>query len=353
MRRRVELGGTMVSIVYSEPRSEGWLRDQRFDLVFIVGLTVLGVAAGAAVTVDPRLLLPILLADLWLLGYHHVISTYTRLCFDRDSLRRYNFLIFGLPFVVAALSFGAVFAVSGIWIIVSVYFYWQWFHYTRQSWGIAQAYRRKTGFNLPQPSAFDTVLFYALPVAGVISRSAEDVETFLGMPIRMVPVPPEVARLAIIVAVAFFAIWAVRTAMQWRRGETSAPYVLYQLSHHTMFFTAYILFTDITVGWLAINIWHNAQYVLFVWLFNNRRFAAGVSDKARLLSRLSQNGRIVWYLGFCLLVSTAVYWTIGNVLPLIIAMPVFLVYHIINFHHYVVDAVIWRSTQIKQAMQSV
>jgi hypothetical protein len=343
----------MVSIVYSEPRSEGWLRDQRFDLIFIVGLTALGIAAGVAATMNPRLLLPILLADLWLLGYHHVISTFTRLCFDRDSLRRYNFLIFGLPFVVTTLCLCAVLITSDIWIIVSVYFYWQWFHYARQSWGIAQAYRRKTGHSLPQPSLFDTVLFYALPVAGVISRSAESVDTFLSMPIRMVPVPAEPARLAIIIAVALFIVWAIRTALQWRRGQTSAPYVLYQLSHHGMFFTAYILFTDITVGWLAINIWHNAQYVLFVWLFNNRRFAAGVSDKARLLSRLSQNGRLFWYLGFCLLVSTVVYWTIGNVLPLIIAMPVFIVYHIINFHHYVVDAVVWRNAQIKHAMQSV
>ncbi|NJR71545.1 MAG: alpha/beta fold hydrolase, partial [Synechococcales cyanobacterium CRU_2_2] len=31
----------------------------------------------------------------------------------------------------------------GLWSIVTLYLYWQWFHYTRQSWGISQVYRRK------------------------------------------------------------------------------------------------------------------------------------------------------------------------------------------------------------------
>jgi hypothetical protein len=342
----------MTADVYAGQQAAGWLKDQRFDLIFIAGITGLALAAGAAAIVDPQLLMPILLADLWLLGYHHVVSTYTRLCFDRESLRRYGFLVFGLPFVVAAASLAAAVAISGIWIIVSVYFYWQWFHYARQSWGIAQAYRRKSARALPPPGRLDTILFYALPVAGVLNRSASDVETFLGMPIRWVPVPPAFATAAIAVALVLVAVWIGRTVQQYRRGEASMPYILYQLSHHLIFCTAYLLVPDITVGWLIVNIWHNAQYVLFVWLFNNRRFAAGISPKAPLLSRLSQDGKIVWYLVFCLAISTAVYWTIGNVLPLVMALPVFIIYQIINFHHYVVDAIVWRSAQVKLALQS-
>lgn len=345
----------MAAVVYDEPRSSGWLRDQRFDLIFIVGLTGLALAAGAAVLFEPRLLVPILLADLWLLGYHHVISTFTRLCFDKDSLRRYGFLVFGLPFVVAAASFGAVYAISGMWIIVSVYFYWQWFHYTRQSWGISQAYRRKTGRDLPPPTLLDQMVFWAYPVAGVLNRSAADVDSFIGMPIRMIPVPDVVSDVALFVAGALVVAWAVQVALQYRRNglPLSVPFLLYQVSHHVIFLVAYVLITDITVGWLVINIWHNAQYVLFVWMFNNRRFSAGASAKAPLLSRLSQDGRIVWYLGFCLLLSTTIYWMLANVAPLFLALPVFLIYHVINFHHYVVDAIIWRSAHVKSALQAV
>lgn len=342
----------MAAVIYDEPRVGGWLKDQRFDLVFIVGLTGLALACGLAVLAEPRLLMPILLADLWLLGYHHVIATYTRLCFDKDSRRRYGFLLVGLPFMVAAGCVAAIEAASGLWIIVSIYFYWQWFHYARQSWGVAQSYRRKSGREVPPASLLDQVMFYALPVAGVIHRSAQDGETFLGMPIRMIPLPGELATAAMALAVLLVAGWIGQILWQYRRGQLPLPYLLYLASHHLIFCVAYIAVSDITVGWLIVNIWHNAQYVLFVWLFNNRRFATGVSAKAPLLSKLSQDGKIAWYLGFCLVLSTAVYLTLANVLPLILVIPIFIVYHIINFHHYVVDAVIWRSAQIKRTLQS-
>lgn len=38
---------------------------------------------------------------------------------------------------------------------------------------------------------------------------------------------------------------------------------------------------------------------------------------------------------------------------LFLALPVFLIYHVINFHHYVVDAIIWRSAHVKSALQAV
>jgi hypothetical protein len=59
-----------------------------------------------------------------------------------------------------------------------------------------------------------------------------------------------------------------------------------------------------------------------------------------------------WYLGVCLVLSSAVYGGLA-LLPLIMGLPVFLVYQVINFHHYVVDAVIWRREQVQLAMRDV
>lgn len=342
----------MASRIDGEMLSSGWLRDQRFDLTFTVGLPALALASGAVVLLNPALLMPVLLADLWLLGYHHVVSTFTRLCFDRDSLRRYRFLVFGLPPLVAIGCFVAVAAASGVWILVSVYFYWQWFHYTRQSWGIAQGYRRKAGIE-SQPGMLDTVMFYALPVAGIVTRSAQEPETFLSMPIRFIPVSETVASGAILLASVLVALWIHQTIRRFRNGQIGLPYLLYLISHHVIFATAYLVIPDVTVGWLVVNIWHNGQYILFVWMFNNRRFSAGISPRARLLSWLSQDERMWGYMAACVLLSTVVYWTIGNVLPLAFAMPLFIVYQIINFHHYVVDAVIWRRRHLRDALQAI
>lgn len=342
----------MSAITYNSASPVGWLRSRQFDMSFLMGLPLLALGSGAAVMLDPRLLVPVLLADLWLLGYHHVISTFTRLCFDAASLNRYRFLVFALPPIVAAGCMAAVLAASDLWILVSVYFYWQWFHYTRQSWGIAQAYRRKAG-DAPPPSLFDSLVFYAIPVAGVLVRSAQSPDTFLMLPVRMIPVPQPLAEALALVALALVAVWWAWALLQVRGGRLSAPYLIYLVSHHAIFAAAYLLIRDLTVGWLVINIWHNGQYVLFVWLFNNRRFAAGPSRHARLLSWLSQNGRVFWYLGFCLVLSTAVYGLLGNLLPLVMVMPVFILYQVINFHHYVVDAVIWRREHVRMAMQNV
>jgi hypothetical protein len=54
-----------------------WLRSARFDLFFVVGIPAISLGTALIVIWRPSLFWPILFVDLWLLGYHHVISTYT------------------------------------------------------------------------------------------------------------------------------------------------------------------------------------------------------------------------------------------------------------------------------------
>src|SRR3546814_15379695 len=98
------------------------LRGPFFDSGFFVGIAVVAVAAGLAVTAQPDLFWPILALDLWILGYHHVIATFTRLAFDHESFREHRRLVLYLPLVVA----GAVTTVAltaGLWLLVSIYLY--------------------------------------------------------------------------------------------------------------------------------------------------------------------------------------------------------------------------------------
>jgi len=98
-------------------------------------------------------------------------------------------------------------------------------------------------------------------------------------------------------------------------------------------------------GWLAINVWHNLQYVLVVWMTNVKRFAGGIDPEARFLSRISQPRRVVSYFSWCIAISTAIYLGIDRVAGFLLGPGITAtigVYMGINFHHYVVDAVIWR-----------
>lgn len=87
--------------------SPGWLVGKRFDFGFIVGVAALALASGIVVLMQPALFPIILMLDLWFLGYHHVVSTFTRLCFDKESARQHRFLIFQLPVIVLVFCIAA------------------------------------------------------------------------------------------------------------------------------------------------------------------------------------------------------------------------------------------------------
>ena len=319
--------------------SPGWLRDRGFDLHFIVGIAALALVSGTAVVWNPVLFVPILVADLWLLGYHHVIATYTRLCFDKESFRTHRFLVLWLPFLV----FGGVLALGygvGLWVLASIYLYWQWFHYTRQSWGVSQIYRRKSGGLVADGEWFSKLMFWAVPVWGILYRSFQDPGVFLGIELRVLPVPELAVDIAEVAAMLALAGWFASRALAWWRGRLAVAHSLYMVTHFLVFGVAYVLIEDITYGWLVINIWHNAQYVVFVWLFNTNRFRDGIDPKAPFLSRISQPQKSWVYFGVCIGISTVAYVTLDNTAALL--LPALVIYQAINFHHYIVDSVIWK-----------
>jgi hypothetical protein len=331
-----------------------WLRGPRFDLFFILGILGVSVATGLFVTRYSDWFVPILIFDMWFLGFHHVISTYTRLCFDKKSFEDSRFLVFGvLPLVAAATVAVAWFV--GLWSIVAVYLYWQWFHYTRQSWGVSRAYRGKDRDALYEQGWIDQAIFYSLPVLGILYRSYQDPGTFIGLPLKVIPVPMWAVWACAVPTCGLLAYWGVRRIQAWRMGRLAQVHTLYMLSHFAIFAVGYLLIEDTTYGWLAINIWHNAQYILFVWMFNTRRFKGGIDPEARFLSYISQPHRLWLYLLTSVAITGVVYGAIlGTLTTVLLAglSATIVTYQIVNFHHYIVDSVIWkvRKASIRQTL---
>ena len=147
----------------------GWLRTARFDLTFIAGTVVIGFFSGWVVLMENELWGLVLGIDLWLLGYHHVIATFTRLCFDRESIREHRFLLFKLPLLVLG-AVVASYALIGAWTIPTIYLYWQWWHYTRQSYGVGQIYKRKSPVAITQSDRLTKAAIYLVPLWGIVHR---------------------------------------------------------------------------------------------------------------------------------------------------------------------------------------
>jgi hypothetical protein len=328
------------------PSVRRYVRSEAFDSALLVAPFATGMTAVLIVLREPRLFPLLLLADLWLLGYHHVVSTYTRLAFSPSTLRQNRFLAVDLLLLVTVVTLSVAYT-AGAWVIASAFLYLQWFHYMRQGYGIGRMYYRATTDG-QQGHARDwaaDVVVYLVPTYAIAHRSLSIGDTFLGMPVKAVAVPPDVVAVLGVAASIAVAVWAFRTARAAITGRSDAPYTAFLVSHVAIFLVGYVLVDDADTGWLAINIWHNVQYVMVVWMANAKRYAGGIDHEARLISRLSQPDRVVAYVGTCLLVSTAVYLGLSGVTTFMLGGGLALttgVYMGINFHHYIVDALIWK-----------
>lgn len=334
----------MSDAITIDGQSVPWLHSDRFDIGLIFGTLFVALLSAFIVVRNPALFPLVLFLDLWLLGYHHVIATFTRLCFDRTSVREHPFILFGLPVIVLAGVLLVTF-LFGIWALTSIYLYWQWFHYTRQSWGISQGYRRKANAGKQESDRLLTWAFYLLPLWGILYRSWQAPDKFIGIDLVVIPTPYVLVALVGVMAVGSLVLWAAQRFRSLMNGEPLWIHTAYMVSHFIVFYVGYIMIEDITYGWLAINVWHNAQYILFVWLFNNKRYQSGFDAEAAVMSWLSQNGRMFAYMAVFFSISTGVYFLLEQAHSFILSVGIpstIVLYQAINFHHYVTDSVIWK-----------
>ena len=334
----------MASVLTLQPHRAGWLRGPAFDLTYVAGIGSVAILSGWFVAANPRLFPVIFILNAWLLGYHHVISTFTRLTFDTESFREHRFLITWLPLIVLTCV-AVLCAVFGGWILTTIYLYWQWWHYTRQSYGISRIYQRKAG--VADDLVYKLVI-YALPAWGILHRSYQAPDKFLFMEVKVIPVPLWLVTAAGALTFIVLAWWVAHTIKAWFEGSFSISHTLYVCSHLLVFGAGYLVIDNINHGWLVLNVWHNCQYILTVWMFNNNRFKSGVDRKHRFLSYLSQRSHLSIYFAVCLILSTGIYATLQYslgwlALATATSLPVMAIaFQAINFHHYLVDALIWK-----------
>lgn len=321
----------------------------RLDGVFIFGPLALALGLAALASISPAMLLAIVLVDVWLFANPHLVATYTRIGFRAADLRRDWFLIFCLPAIVlvGVVITALAYEVGGL---ITLYFIAQTYHLARQSFGISRAYQRAEISAPPpiRPDRLAEALIYLFPAWGLLARCADAPQTFLGYPIQLPAVPVQVVHVMGAAALVCGLWWlqrqcraALAGAGHWRRDAFVA-------SHLLVVFIAFVGTTDITIGWLAINIWHNVQYLQFVWVQNIRRDHPVPSGQPSLVAAITADGlwqKAAKYGGLCLAFGAVLYqaaqWAGAQLLWL--GLPTVLIAHFtLNFHHYLVDGVIWK-----------
>jgi hypothetical protein len=327
-----------------------WLYGPWFDGLFIFGTAGVALVLGALAMISPAMFLAVLLVDIWLFASPHVIATYTRIGFDKARVKKHWFLIFGLPPIVLVLvtMVALAYELGGLF---TVYFIAQTYHVTRQSFGISRAYRRAD----PQaagPDRLSESLIYLFPLWGLMHRCTTAPDSFYGSPIYLPPVDAALTGATGVAAVLVCAWWGYRQVRLALAGRLNAAHSLFVASHLLVTAVAYLWITDITSGWLVVNIWHNLQYLLFVWLQNARRDAqpsGGAGQRSidtqglqPLMDPLKSAGK---YLAVCLVLGAVMYQALSAAGQQLIwsGLPtVFILHFTVNFHHYLVDGVIWK-----------
>jgi len=331
----------MTALPHANAMRAGLLaRHPGFDGLFIAGTLALALGMTAMASISPAMLLAIVLVDTWLFANPHVMATLTRIGASMADIRRHRFLIFGLPVIVLGGVVATVlaFEVAGLF---TLYFCAQSYHVARQSFGIARAYRR-SGMHPFRQDRLAEALIYLIAAWGLLARCAQAPETFLGYPIQLPAVPAQAANAMGVAAIACSACWLWRQARLALTGNIDWRHDGFVASHAFTCFVAYIWITDITLGWLLINLWHNLQYLLFVWVQNIRRERQTQAAKASETGLWKNAAR---YGGVCLALGSMLYLAIdwAGTQLLWLGLPTVLIAHFtLGFHHYLVDGVIWK-----------
>ena len=317
----------------------------RGDYCFIYFIPLVAIVSGLCAYLIPDWFEWILIADLWILGYHHVISTFTRIGFDKKSAREHWHFLIPLPLLIITAVF-ALYSLTSAAIIGSVYLYWQWYHYSRQSEGVAKSYGMKGQCKTFATHRGQRIAFYLVPLTTFTYMISAGHSHFLGIPIWTATLPENIRFALLALCYGSIVYWMIFGTKALLRKDITPFYYGYVLTHYFIYTISYVAINDINCSWLTINIWHNAQYIGFVWLFNHKRYAAGVEENHRTISFLSQPGRFLIYMGVCFTLSTVLYFNLEAIVAatsLTTGLPLaLLIYATINFHHYIVDSQIWK-----------
>jgi hypothetical protein len=268
----------------------------------------------------------------------HFAASTVRLYTKPGAFRDLRFLTLGLPLVtVAVLTLTIGFAPVLGRHLQALYLTWSPYHYAAQAYGLAAMYSYRSGCALD--GADKTLLRLACLAPflhSFLGSPTVGVEWFVPAALLTLPVVASTREVLLgslaVLSFALPALWFVALGLRGRK----APVI-----------SLLIVVTN-GVWWIALNyvhaffwatVFHGLQYLAIVIIFH-------VRDQAGLpTNRRGPTFHAAWFYGACLLLGYLLFqvWPFAYVAAGFgWAESLLLVTAVINIHHFVVDAYIWR-----------
>jgi len=288
----------------------------------------------------------------------HLASTWTRVYFDRREWRNRPLQIALAPALITAFVFVAL-ARGEMRLLNSILLYYATYHFLQQNWGLLRIYQKRSGepdsslaLRLERPLLYVSVAWCALHRLKTGPRSLFGTEVYY----PNLPWPAIDALLAVSVCLLLAYLF-----LRVRDGSVRAPSTWLRLGFlgaaFTGFAVPFLLITrDGTSAFAAAACWHGLQYIGFMRFYHRNAWKSGIHADARVMSWLSQPGRVRLFLYACLL------WALAGAGFVVIQGGAFLtrgtlwtvetwggaVWLSMTFSHYYLDGIIWKLRKDKE-----
>ncbi|MBI2391489.1 MAG: hypothetical protein HYV09_18005 [Deltaproteobacteria bacterium] len=301
----------MNSATSAAPSGEagGWIRDARWDSVWLIGSAVL---------------VPLVLIAVWagtpapiigvgvtaIIGGPHLFSTFAATYLDGRFRRAHGAMLIALVATIPALV--AYMVVHHFQVMLSVFIFAASLHVLQQNAYIAEMYRARGGRRdgrLARLIDHSVLMLSFYPVASYkLVRGTfvlGDVEILIPSFAKIPLTYWTIGALFAVAAVAFVG----KTILEWRRGELQRGRVTLIAVTTTIAFLTPLTASGarLELAFQAVNAWHSFQYMALIALFLRVRTEAGLIESSRLTAVTRKASR---FYGACLLTTLVLFASI-------------------------------------------
>ena len=299
----------------------------------------------------------------------HLVSTWTRVYFDKREWKKRPLHIFAIPLlIILGVAATAQWAGNfGQRVLVSILLYYATWHFLAQNWGLLRIYQTRSQEPRDSvPQKLERPLMYLAVLWCMLHRLETGPRRLFGWEVLHVDLPWPLIH-GLLAATLFLAVgylmFRVRDSLQGAaHGRDGWLRALFVLVAFIGFYVPFIVITtDDTTAFAAAACWHGIQYLGIMRFYHRNAWKAGVHEKAKIVSWLAQPGWSRVFLYMCLLWGVAgVVYASSSGLALLTSGTRWtlerwgmVTWFGLTFSHYYLDGIIWKLRKDAQVRENL